>query len=181
MKVPHAISSLRSPWFIAFGAAAVAQLVPVVVRLPQFTVVIGWAIAPLLAIWVWRARGPRLLIVALVVSFVSDVTGNPRLIGLGPSAGAIFISAAALLIADILFVIVVVRCELGRGRRWAALGVIVLLASQVLITLEVTGHIAGTATWYRLTVLTLHALALLLIAVGTVIRAPRRLAVPQPQ
>ncbi|GMA95920.1 hypothetical protein GCM10025881_27440 [Pseudolysinimonas kribbensis] len=49
-------------------------------RLPApslFAVVSTWLVAPLLAMWVWRARGPKLLILALAMFWAGDVLGNP--------------------------------------------------------------------------------------------------------
>ena len=103
---------LRNPWLLAFALAATAQFALVVFHLPaQLAFVSTFLLAPILAVWVWRARGPRLLVVALMLCWVGDVLGNPRLIGLGHAAFLVSIAAyaAAFVVLTVLFVQVTVR------------------------------------------------------------------------
>jgi uncharacterized membrane protein len=173
LDVTETAASLKSPWLIAFVAVALAHLVMSVVRVPSSATIVTWALAPLLAIWVWRSRGPKLLIVALLLCFVSDVLGNPRFIGLGP--GALYASVAAL-VAILLFRRVLSRRTTPARGIWIAIaGGVFLGLQQLLAALEVTGRVDGAATWYKLTVLTLYPLGILLIAVGVVGRPSGRL------
>jgi hypothetical protein len=140
--------SLRSPWLAAFGVAAIAQLTLIVARLPAwFAVVSTWIVVPLLAVWVWRVRGPKLLVVALAFFWAGDVLGNPRLIGLGPSA--LFVGIAAYAIAGVLLIVVFARAGAttairAAGRRWrAGLGLPILAAAA--IALAVTWSDLGLA------------------------------------
>lgn len=215
---------MKSPWLIGFGLVAMAQLVFVVARVPnQAAVIATWILAPLLAIWVWRARGPKLLVLALLLCWAHDVLGNPRAIGVGQSG--LVLSVAAYVGADVCFIILFVRegalTGLRKGldgtRRWrvgvsslylvatiiglalawssvapmlrvvsaiyllllvgmattaltldicAGVGAALYFGSGLLPLLEVAGRLQGTATWFRLAVLTLYMLGILLIAVG---------------
>lgn len=95
-------------WLVAFGLVAVAQLALVVFKLPpQFAFLSTWLVAPVLAVWVWRARGPRLLVGALLLCWVGDVLGNPRLIGIG--SYGLFLSVAAFAAANVVLSILFVR------------------------------------------------------------------------
>src|SRR5690606_33249417 len=97
----------------------------------------------ILAVWVWRARGPRLLVVALLLCWVGDVLGNPRLIGLGHIAFLVSVAAfaAACVVLIVLFVRATNRAEPASGadgsrRAQAAVGL--LYAGVVAAALAVT-------------------------------------------
>ncbi|REF38051.1 lysoplasmalogenase family protein [Thermasporomyces composti] len=126
-------------WLVAYGLVMLAQLALIVFGLPpQFAFVSTWLVAAVLAVWVWRARGPGLLVGALLLCWVGDVLGNPRLIGIGPYG--LFLSVAAFAAANVVLGILFVRSgALGfmrssadGGRRWqAAIGVLYLVVSAV--------------------------------------------------
>jgi len=121
---------VKSPWLIGFGLVAVAQLAVVALSLPLAGVV-TWLLAPPLAVWVWRVRGPKLLVLALMFFWAGDVLGNPRLIGVGRIG--LFLSVAAVAVANVLLIILFVRrgaprsqrTVIGGRRRWRA-GIAVL-------------------------------------------------------
>jgi hypothetical protein len=125
-----ATSSLKSPWLIAFGLVVVGQLALLGLGLPLANFV-AWLLAPLLAVWVWRARGPKLLVLALMFCWAGDVLGNPALIGVGKIG--LFLSVAAFAVANVLLIVLFVRgggpisqrIAIGGRRRWRA-GVAVL-------------------------------------------------------
>ena len=123
MNTRIAKSVLLSPWLIGYGLVAAAQLALIVFHLPaQIAFVSTWLVAPILAIWVWRAHGPKLLVLAFLLCWVGDVLGNPRLLGLGP--GALLVSVAAFGLACVVLIALFVRrgalrfrAPVGR-RRW---------------------------------------------------------------
>jgi hypothetical protein len=119
VATPATTSAAKSPWLIGFGLVALVQLVSIAVHLP-FASLITWLIAPPLAVWVWRAGGPRLLVLALVFCWIGDVLGNPRLIGIGRIG--LYLSVAAFAVASVLLVVLFVR----RGRPRRRVGVVAL-------------------------------------------------------
>ncbi|GAB3767627.1 lysoplasmalogenase family protein [Microlunatus parietis] len=103
-----AVDLIRSPWLIGFGLVALAQLIFVVVPVPTPVDLIAVTIlAPLLAVWVWRRNGPRLLVLALLLCAVGDLLGNPRRIGL--DRDALLFSVAAFAAAQACLLVVYVR------------------------------------------------------------------------
>lgn len=231
MGGPPAVLRVKTPWLIGFGLAGAALLVFVASNVPhQADLITLWLIAPILAIWVWRAGGPKLLLLALMLCWAGDVLGNPRTIGIGPSGLVLsvagYVSATVCLI--ILFTrdgaLIALRKALHGSQRWragisalylvvaacglalawgrlapmvcvvaaiyllllvgtattalaldicAGAGAVLFLGSQLLVVLEVTGRLDGTATSFRLAVLALYMLGILLIAVGVVNRGLR--------
>jgi len=204
---------------VLFGLAAIAQFAMVLLHLPvQVSFVSTWLVALLLAIWIWRSRGPRLLVAALLLCWVGDVLGNPRLIGLGPAVFLVSVAAfaAALVVLAILFVrngalsrplpkrgwVVVPYLVVGGavlGVAWGDLdltlrivgigyvlllvamattgflldtgigiGAALLLATHLLVVLEVGGVLDGTATEYRVVFGLLYLAGLLTLAIGFV-------------
>ncbi len=65
--------SLRSPWFRAFVAVGLLHLVLLGLDLTPWDSISKCFCAPLLAVWVWRSGGPRLLVDALVLCFFGDL------------------------------------------------------------------------------------------------------------
>ncbi|MFO7400995.1 MAG: hypothetical protein C0P63_016645 [Actinomycetales bacterium] len=122
----------RGLWLVVFALAAIAQLALVLFRLPaQFAFVSTFLVAPALAVWVWRSRGPGLLVVTLLLCWVGDVLGNPRLIGMGPAAFLVSVGAfaAACVVLIVLFVRSMTRTEpasraAGSRRARAAVGLL---------------------------------------------------------
>jgi hypothetical protein len=148
MSTVSAGSSLKSPWLIGFGLVAIAQLALVVFRLPpQFAFISTWLVALVLAVWAWRARGPKLLVLALLLCWVGDVLGNPLLIGLGPSA--LILSVAAFAAATLALIILFLRSRTdGTGRWRAGVAVLYLVAATAALAvawsnLDVTLRAAG--------------------------------------
>ena len=118
---------MKSLWLVAFGLVAVAQLALVAFKLPsQFAFISTWLVAPVLAVWVWRVRGPGLLVGALLLCWAGDVLGNPRLIGIG--SYGLFLSVAAFAAANVVLSVLFVRSGAlgftrsspGGSRRWRA-------------------------------------------------------------
>jgi hypothetical protein len=136
--------STKTHWLIAFAVVGVAELALVALRQPA-AIVATWLLAPVLAVWVWRARGPKLLILALACCWVGDVLGNPRSIGIGPVG--LYVAVAFYALADVLFIIVFLRGALRgavaegqpgvdrRGRRRAWIGVVYLAAAVLGVAL----------------------------------------------
>lgn len=105
---PAAVLRVKSLWLIGFGLVATAQLVFVIGRVANEAAVIAtWILAPVLAIWVWRTRGPKLLVLALLLCGARDVLGNPRAIGMGQ--GGLVLSVAAYVGANVCLIILFVR------------------------------------------------------------------------
>ena len=75
------MSAVKSPWILAFGVVAIAHLFLVGLDLTPWDTVTKCLLAPLLAIWAAQLGGPRLLIVALVLSFVILVAVTGELTG----------------------------------------------------------------------------------------------------
>lgn len=99
---------MKTPWLIGFGLAGAAELAFVVSHLSHPADLITlWIVAPLLAIWTWRARGPKLLVLALVFCWVGDVLGNPRAIGIGQ--GGLLLSVVAYVGANVCLITLFVR------------------------------------------------------------------------
>ena len=129
---------MKSPWLVGFGLVALAQLAFIALHLPRLAVIATWLLVPVVAVWVWRARGPKLLVLALMLCWAGDVLGNPALIGIGPIG--LFLSVAAYAIANVLLTILFIRCGAltawrttfgGRQRWWAAVAVLCLVAAVV--------------------------------------------------
>jgi hypothetical protein len=134
---PTRTPSVERPWLVGFGVVAVAQLACVALALPP-AAFLTWLLAPPLAVWAWRARGPGLLVLALALCWVGDVLGNPRLIGLGPAA--LYLGIAAFAAAHALLITVFVRrggavspgtTTSGRRRRRALVAVPYLVAAAL--------------------------------------------------
>ncbi len=99
---------------MVFGALALAQLGLIAAHQGRLAVIPTWLLAPALAVWVWRARGPRLVILALLFCWAGDVLGNPALLGVGPIG--LFLSVAAYAVANAILLILFVR--LGALSAW---------------------------------------------------------------
>ncbi len=122
---------MKSPWLIGFAMVAIAELICTATGL-RLAAFLTWLVAPLLAVWVWRVRGPKLLVLALISCWVGDVLGNPRLIGVGPIG--LYLSIAAFAVADVLLVTLFVRRgALGsrRPRRQAGAVALYLLPASI--------------------------------------------------
>jgi hypothetical protein len=140
MNSAVAALSTKSHWLIAFAVVGVAELALVALRQPA-AIIATWLLAPVLAVWVWRARGPNLLILAVACCWVGDVLGNPRSIGIGPVG--LYVAVAFYALADVLFIIVFLRGalrgavagrqhRLDQGGRWrASIGVVYLVAAAL--------------------------------------------------
>lgn len=109
-------SSVRNPWLVGFVLVAVAELVCTALGL-RIASFVTWLVAPLLAAWVWRVRGPELLVLTLVLCWAGDVLGNPRLLGIGPIG--LYASIAAYAVADVLLITLFVRRGALASRRTA--------------------------------------------------------------
>ena len=108
VSVSTAVLRVKTPWLIGFGLAGVAELVFVAShRLHRADLITLWIVAPLLAIWTWRARGPKLLVLALMLCWVGDVLGNPAAIGIGRSG--LLLSVVAYVGANVCLIILFVR------------------------------------------------------------------------
>lgn len=210
----------KQAWLVAFVLIAAAELVFVAAHVSSWAVVVAtWVLAPLLAIWVWQSRGPKLLVLTLGLCWLGDVLGNPRKIGIGQIG--VVLSAAAFAAAGVCLVVLFIRRGARRGLLvgaaaaylaaaiigvlfvWSGLSIMLRIAvsiylllfaalatlaasagtvsaigaalffgSEILTALEVAGRLHGTATAYRLTVITLYLLGILLIAVGMVTLGP---------
>jgi hypothetical protein len=137
------LTGWRSPWLIGFGLVAVAQLIFVVFPVSSVADLIAVSIlAPMLAAWVWRMRGPKLLVIALVLCAVGDALGNPRRIGLGPSglllSVAAYVAAQACLLALFLRsgALAALRASIGGHQRWRSVIVgLYLVGAAVVLSL----------------------------------------------
>jgi uncharacterized membrane protein YhhN len=67
------MAALRSPWLIAFGVVALVHLVLNGAGADPWNSMTKCLLAPLLLGWVVQQRGPRLLVVALVLCFLGDL------------------------------------------------------------------------------------------------------------
>jgi len=63
----------RTPWPLAFGVFTVIHLVLVVAEASPWDSITKCVLAPILAVWVLRERGPRILALALVFCFFGDL------------------------------------------------------------------------------------------------------------
>jgi len=131
----------KSAWLFVYGLILLAQLISVALHLSRVgTVATTWLLAPLLSVWVWRARGPKLLVLVFVLFWVGDVLGNPRLLGIGPNG--LFLSVAAFAAANVILLalyfrrgtLIEWRTILGGRQRWRA-GVVVLCLIAVALGL----------------------------------------------
>ncbi len=142
-----ALNRWRSPWLIGFGLVAVAQLIFVVFPVSSLADLIAVSIlAPLLAVWVWRRRGPKLLVIALVLCAVGDALGNPRRIGL--EQGGLLVSVAAYVAAQAcllaLFLrsgaLAALRASIGGHQRWRSMIIVLYpVGAAVVISLVWSG------------------------------------------
>lgn len=108
MSGPPAVLRVKSFWLIGFGVVGAALLVFVASNAPhQADLIPLWLVAPILVVWVWRAGGPKLLLVALLLCWAGDVLGNPRAIGIGPSG--LLLSVLGYIGANVCLVILFVR------------------------------------------------------------------------
>lgn len=165
MSSPTRMVALRSWWLIGFGLVAVAQLAFVAFHVSVAALFAMWMLAPLLAAWVWRVDGPKLLVLALVFCWVGDVVGNPRQIGIGH--GGLLLSVASFAVANVFLITLFVqrgaltalRAAIGGVQRWRA----------GLALLYVLGAVAGlVVTWSSLEpALRTAAGIYLLLLVGT--------------
>jgi hypothetical protein len=132
---------MKSLWLIAFVVVGLVHLIFVAIHVPVGSLITTWLLAPLLAVWVWQAGGSWVLILALLLCWVGDMLGNPRAIGLGPSA--LMFSVAAYVGATVCFFVSLIRVgavralrDVIQGRRWWMLGVTMLyvaVAAGVLV------------------------------------------------
>lgn len=141
----------KSPWLIGFGLVAVAQLIFVVVPVPSLADLIAVTVlAPLLAVWVWRRNGPRLLVLALLFCAVGDLLGNPRRIGLNQD-GLLF-SVAAFAVAQVCLILLyvragavaAVRASVAGHRRWKSVLALLYLIAAVGVFGLMWGGLAST-------------------------------------
>ena len=126
----------KSAWLFVYGLILLAQLISVALHLSRVgTVATTWLLAPLLSVWVWRARGPKLLVLVFVLFWVGDVLGNPRLLGIGPNG--LFLSVAAFAAANVILLALYLQRNTliewqtilgGRQRWWAGVVVLCLIA-----------------------------------------------------
>ena len=132
----------KSAWLFVYGLILLAQLISVALHLSRVgTVATTWLLAPLLSIWVWRARGPKLLVLVFVLFWVGDVLGNPRLLGIGPNG--LFLSVVAFAAANVILLALYLQRNtliewqtiLGGRQRWWAGGVVVLCLIAVALGL----------------------------------------------
>ena len=144
MTVAAERSPYRSPWLVIFGIVAAGQLLLIALQIPgQIGAIPTWLVAPALAVWVWRARGPKLLVAALLLCWVGDLLGNPRLLGLPPAA--FYLSIASFVLAIAVLVILFVRGGAMRsvpgGRRLlrAGIGVVYLAAGAAALVISWNG------------------------------------------
>jgi hypothetical protein len=130
----------KSAWLFVYGLILLAQLISVALHLSRVGIVATGLLAPLLSVWVWRARGPKLLVLVFVLFWVGDVLGNPRLLGIGPNG--LFLSVAAFAAANVILLalyfrhgtLIEWRTILGGHQRWRA-GVAVLCLIAVALGL----------------------------------------------
>lgn len=102
------LMSPKQAWLVAFVLVAVMELVFIAMHVLSSVVIItNWVLAPLLAIWVWQSRGPKLLVLALEFCWLGDVLGNPRAIGIGQIG--VVASAAAFAAAGMLLTALFIR------------------------------------------------------------------------
>jgi YhhN-like protein len=165
VTAPATTPSVRSPWLIGFALVAVAELICTATGL-RLAAFLTWLVAPLLAGWVWRARGPKLLVAALISCWAGDVLGNPRLIGVGPIG--LYLSIAAFAVADVLLITLFVRrgaLRSHRSRRQAGAAALYLVPASIAFA-SVWGHLDPTlrvvAAIYLLLIAATAATALLL-------------------
>lgn len=129
----------KQAWLVAYVLVAVAELVFIAAHASSRAALVAtWVLAPLLAIWVWKSHGPKLLVLALGVCWLGDVLGNPRAIGIGQVG--VVPSAAAFAAAGVFLVVLFIRRGvLGtfRGssdtrRGWRAGAAAVYLAAAII-------------------------------------------------
>jgi len=129
----------KQAWLAAFVLVAAMELVFIAMHiLPSVVIVASWVLAPLLAVWVWQSRGPKLLVLALGFCWLGDTLGNPRAIGLR-QIGAVA-SAAAFAVAAILLVFLFIRRDAfnvlresaGARRSWFIGTAAVYLAAAII-------------------------------------------------
>jgi len=132
--------SYKSAWLFVYVLILLAQLISVALHLSRVGTVATWLLAPLLSVWVWRTRGPKLLVLVFVLFWVGDVLGNPRLLGIDPSG--LFLSVAAFAVANVILLalyfrrgtLIEWRTILGGRQRWRG-GVAVLCLLTVALGL----------------------------------------------
>lgn len=136
----------------------------VAVDLPRIVgLVATWLLAPILAVWVWRRRGPKLLVLALAFCWLGDVLGNPASLGIGRVG--LYLSIGAFVVVNVLLIAVLIR----RGRAsatWPPIGsrrrrvaILVPYLAMAAAVLAVTGGALAAA------LLVVGAAYLVLIAV----------------
>ncbi|MFC7623982.1 hypothetical protein [Microlunatus sp. GCM10028923] len=142
---------IKSPWLVGFGLVAAAQLIFVVAPVSPLADLVAVSIlAPLLAVWVWRSGGPKLLVLALLLCAVGDLLGNPRRIGLSEN-GLLFSVAAFVAAQGCLLVLYVrsgavaeLRAAVGGDRRWRAVVALLYLIGATLLFCLMWGGLGPT-------------------------------------
>lgn len=124
MSGSPAVLHVKTPWLLGFGLVGATLLVFVAANAShEADLITLWLVAPLLAIWVWRAGGPKLLLLALMLCWAGDVLGNPRAIGIGPAGlmGSVIAYVGATVCLIILFArdgaLIALRKALHGGQR----------------------------------------------------------------
>jgi YhhN family len=165
VSTPTALLRVKSPWLIGFGLVAVAQLAFVALHVSQAALITTWILAPLLAVWVWRARGPKLLVLALMFCWVGDVLGNPRKIGIGQ--GGLVLSVAAFAAANVCLMILFARRG-ALAALWRSIGGLQRWRAGIALLYLVAAIVGLWLTWSSLEpVLRVVASIYLLLLVGT--------------
>ncbi|KQX73746.1 lysoplasmalogenase [Aeromicrobium sp. Root472D3] len=85
------MTAVRSPWLVAFGLVAVVHLALNAAGTTPLDSISKCLLAPLLAVWVARQGGPRLLVVALALCFLGDLfleIDDLFVVGMAAFAGA---------------------------------------------------------------------------------------------
>ncbi|PJJ57130.1 putative membrane protein YhhN [Mumia flava] len=114
---------MRSPWLVAFLAASAIHLVLVATDAGIADSVTKALLMPLLAAWVVSVRGPRLLVAALLLSWVGDVALEID--------GAFLVGMAGFAAAHVCYITWFVRAgalDVLRRRWWIAAGGLVVWA-----------------------------------------------------
>ena len=67
------MTAVKSPWIIAFGVVAVVHLVLNGTDASPWDSITKCLLAPLLAAWVIEQKGPRAVVIALILCFLGDL------------------------------------------------------------------------------------------------------------
>lgn len=115
------MTAVKSPFIIGFGLAFVAHMVLRGLEIDPYQTITKCLLAPLLALWAWQLKGPRLLVLGLVFCFLGDLFMD--LDGMFPAGMGAFALAHICFIT--LFVqrgaIDALRESFGGKQRWRAL------------------------------------------------------------